>query len=285
MKTALIISSFVSASLVGATTSAFCLRRLGIESIILPTTLFGRHPGWGLPGGEITPPELLFDMSKGVLAQDIHFDAVLTGYMGHTAHIDLASDLITLLRKKNPELTVLVDPVMGDHGKLYVSHEIAAHLKSQLMPVADYITPNLWEMQFLTDTNANSLGDIGEAALEKLPCPSIITSLPIEDKLKGTQIGAMFTNKKAKPQNVWVKHEKFAKVPNGGGDMIAGLFLAHILNGKTAHDSLARSVATVFDILSMTQKNNIAELPLITHQDAMINAPALKLFKGLSPST
>ena len=153
------------------------------------------------------------------------------------------------------------------------------------MPMADYITPNLWEMQFLTDTRANTLEDIGKAALEKLPCPSVVTSLPIQDDLQGAQIGAIFTNKAAKPQHVWVKHEKFEKVPNGGGDMIAGLLLAHILNGKTAHDSLARSVATVLDILSMAQKNNIAELPLIAHQDAMINAPALTLLKGLKPST
>ena len=102
------------------------------------------------------------------------------------------------------------------------------------------------------------------------------------DSIKGEQIGAMLTDRRAHPQNVWVKHEKFEKVPNGGGDMIAGLFLAHILNGKTAQNSLSRSVATVFDILSMTQKNNIAELPLITHQDALINAPALKVFKGFN---
>jgi len=272
MKTALVISSFVSASHVGATTSAFCLRRLGIETIILPTTLFGRHPGWGAPGGRITPPELLRDMWSGIEAQNITFDAVLTGYMSHPDHIALAKEIITTLKTQNPQLSVLVDPVMGDHGKLYVSAEIADHIQTALLPLASVTTPNLWELHYMSGTSHNQIDKIADCALTHLPCPSVITSMPIPSK-----IGALYLDNVNQTPPIWVAHKKFESVPNGGGDMIAGLFLAHSLNAEPPPRALSRSVSSVFHIMEFAQQENHAELPLIQCQDALIDAAPLSI--------
>ncbi|MGB3456592.1 MAG: hypothetical protein WBA35_09545, partial [Litorimonas sp.] len=86
MTRVLLISSFTSTSHVGSVVSAFVLRRMGVDVTVLPTTLFGRHPGWGAPGGDVVPTDKLTGMWEAVAdqlqADGSHFDAVMTGYMG-----------------------------------------------------------------------------------------------------------------------------------------------------------------------------------------------------------
>ena len=145
----LILSSTVASSRVGASAASFCLQRLGVETIVLPTTLMGRHPGWGKPGGGPTDITMLRDIWAGVAAQNIKFDAVLTGYMGETAHIDLGVEIIEHVKSRNPRALIAVDPVMGDHGKLYISKDRAEAIIDRLIPKADFITPNMWELEFI----------------------------------------------------------------------------------------------------------------------------------------
>ncbi|WP_371397126.1 PfkB family carbohydrate kinase [Fretibacter rubidus] len=270
MKTALIISSFVSASNVGATASTFCLRRLGIETAVLPTTLFGRHPGWGAPGGVKTPPDLLRDMWDGIKAQNIRFDAVMTGYMGDIDHVALAADIIAHVKEENPEAHILVDPVMGDHGRLYISEGIATAIKDTLVPLADTITPNCWELEFITGLSAQSLQN-AEAAAAALPCATIVTSVEEE-----SQIGALYYHG---AKNLYISHKKFTEVPNGGGDSLAGTFLAHILNNVAETDAIARATASIFAIITAANDEDLGELPLVRLQDALTAAPPLPIRK------
>lgn len=267
MKTALLISSSVAASRVGATASAFCLRRLGVETVVLPTTLFGRHPGWGAPGGRVTDPDLLRSLWDGVSAQDIPFDGIMTGYMGDTDHVALTVEIITALRSKNPTLEVLVDPVMGDHGKLYIKDTVAQAIKTQLLPLASVTTPNAWELSYLTDHNTDDLEAIMSAA-RRLPCPAVVTSVQQDDR-----IGTLWSGE----HPALVTHPKFAKVPNGGGDSLAGSFLAHILNDHPPREAMARATASVFAIISAALDNDLGELPLVRMQDALITAPPLSI--------
>ena len=273
MKTVLIISSFVSASHVGAGNSAFCLQRLGIESAILPTTLFGRHPGWGIPGGMITPPELLEKIWSGVDAQDLPFDGIMTGYMGHVEHVELAERIIKSHRKKNPALTVLVDPVMGDHynddeGRLYVKETVANAVVDRLLPLADITTPNLWELEFITGKKPDSLNSVRTLALKALPCDSLITSVPRHD-----DIGVMWNSQ---GNSTYTAHKKFETVPNGGGDALAGTFLAHRLNGTSGEAALLQSTSSIFEIMKAANSEDLGELPLIRKQGSLLSPPMLK---------
>lgn len=270
MKTVLVISSVVAASRVGATASAFCLRRLGCEAVVLPTTVFGRHPGWGAPGGTRTPPELLRSIWDGIAAQDIRFDAILSGYMGGTEHVALAADIISTARVKNPDLHVLVDPVMGDHGKLYIDEPVAEAIKTTLVPLATIITPNVWELSYLTGQTATSLDAIARVA-RTLPCNSLITSVP-----DGEQIGVMMTES---ARSHILSHAKFDDVPNGGGDSLAGTYLAHRLSGRSGPDAAAHATASIFEIIKSAQNQSgfRGELPLVHAQNALINTPPLKI--------
>ena len=252
----LILSSTVAASLVGASAASCCLQRLGVETIILPTTLMGRHPGWGKPGGGPTDIAILRDVWSGVMAQNIKFDAVLTGYMGDTAHIDLGVEIIETVKARNPKALIAVDPVMGDHGQLYISEARAAAMIDRLIPKADFITPNMWELDFIT-SRLTDLPDL------------LITSV-----LDGENIGAVWQD----GQNRWqVSHTKFDSVPHGGGDSLAALFLGRRLLGEAPARALAKSVASIFEIMRAADALDAGELPLVRMQAFINDAIALEL--------
>jgi len=268
MKTTLVLSSFVAASRVGATASAFCLRRLGIETLVLPTTVLGRHPGWGPPGGKAINAEHLRDMWAAIKAQNIKIDAVMTGYLADDTHIDIAGDIITDVKTANPEAIILVDPVMGDNGRLYVPESRASLLKTKLCPMADIITPNAWELSYITGQQVSHLEDILET-LSVISTACLVTSVPHDDR-----IGAVFVDG---PARYFVHHEAFASVPHGGGDCLAATFLAHLLTGDLRRDALARSVASIFAIISAAVDRDRDELPLIREQGALVIAKPLPI--------
>jgi len=238
----------------------------------------GRHPGWGTPGGGAVEASRLRDMWEAIKAQNIKFDAVLTGYMGQADHIPLAADIITDVKTANPKAYILVDPVMGDFdhaeadGKLYIPEARAQAICEQLLPLADIITPNLWELSYISGKPLTTAQD-ALAAVSHLNQSAIITSVPYK-----AEIGALLYDGVNAAQS---HHEKFASVPHGGGDSLAGLYLGHYLRGDKPRLAMRKSVSALFQIMSLAHKlsvqteHHISELPLIQAQDAIINSPPL----------
>jgi len=268
LPTALLMSSFVSASRVGASASSFCLRRLGVETLVLPTVLLGRHPGWGTPGGGPVQAAQLESMWNGIQAQNLKIDAVMTGYIASPEQAELAARIINAVKSRNPDALILVDPVMGDHGRLYIPEETAQAIRDIVLPLADICTPNIWELGYLTGQFAQNAREACAAAAA-LPSSTLITSVPF-----GSDIGAVLNRPATSP--IFVSHTRFKSVPNGGGDALAGTFLAHRLNGKSDRDALSRAVGSIFEIISKTADSTTGEMPLIRHQDALIDAAPLK---------
>lgn len=259
--TVLVISSQVAASRVGASAGAFVLRRLGHEAIVLPTTLLGRHPGWGAPGGGAISATHLRSLWDAIARQDIQIDAVQTGYFATPDQIALAAKIIDTL---SPRI-VMVDPVIGDSsgngGDLYVPEAIAAAIRDTLLPRAHIITPNTWEHDWLT-------------ASAPIPdsCAELITSHE-----SGTKIGALYRDAH---QTLTVAHERFASVPHGGGDTLAALWLAHALDGLAPADILASSVGSVLGILRAAKDSDAGELMLAREQDHLLHPDTLEVHHG-----
>ena len=267
MKTVLVISSFVASSRVGATASAFCLRRLGIEAVVLPTTLMGRHPGWGPPGGGPTQRAQLEDMWDAIKKQGIKFDGVLSGYMGHIDHVGLSARIIGDIKADNPDARILIDPVLGDNGALYIPQDRAQSIRTKLLPLADILTPNVWELSYLTGENPDSVKAIAKSA-KAWTADVLVTSVPVQ-----AEIGALLVT----PEEIsLVQHRKFDKVPHGGGDALAATYLAHNLLGLSPCQALELSVSSIFDVMSAAIKLETGELPLVHKQDALIEASPLK---------
>ena len=215
----------------------------------------GRHPGWGAPGGGAVDAARLRDVWEGVKAQDLHFDAVLTGYMGDTEHVALCEEIIGHVFAKNPDAIIAVDPVMGDHGRLYIPEARAAAIIERLVPLADFITPNLWERDYIQNHR------------DALPA-RLITSYP-----NGEDIGARWEEPVGDSVTAFqVSHPKFASVPQGGGDSLAALFLGRRLLGQSPRQALAASVSSVYEIMRAADALDAGELPLIRMQAFITDA-------------
>jgi pyridoxine kinase len=227
----------------------------------------GRHPGWGAPGGGATEASRLVDMWQAIKQQNIKFDAVLSGYMGQAQHVLLAEHIIKDIKAENSDALILVDPVMGDNGALYIPEDRAQKIISRLIPLADIITPNVWELFYILQTKDPKLGTSLKNARSLSP-ETLITSAP-----EGEKIGAVLITPDSAYQ---LSHDRFHSVPHGGGDSLAALFLAHKLNGHSSIEAMEKSVGSIFSVMKAANETGSEELPLISAQDALSMAEPIK---------
>ncbi len=153
MARVLILSSYVASSRVGGGAQALALARLGIEPILVPTVLFGRHPGHGPPGGGAVDAETFEAMIGGIEAQGLfgQLDAVITGHFSTPEQIAIAADALGRVKTAAPGARLIVDPIMGDADKgLYVREAVAEAVASLLVMCADIVAPNAWELARLS---------------------------------------------------------------------------------------------------------------------------------------
>ncbi|MDF0600316.1 pyridoxal kinase [Psychromarinibacter sp. C21-152] len=164
----LILSSWVAHGHVGLSAAAPVLQALGHTVTQLPTVVLSNHPGWPRAAGHPVPPETLAEMVDALDANGfLHGqDAVLTGYLPGAAHVAFAADLVDRLRAAAERpLRVVVDPVLGDAPKgLYLPEDAAAALRDRLVPLADVLTPNLFELGWLAGGPAETRDSARTAA-------------------------------------------------------------------------------------------------------------------------
>jgi len=266
MPLALLISSHVAASAVGGGVSSFVLNSAGIATMLVPTVLYGRHPGWGAPGGGAVGSDMFQSVFDGIAAQHglDQTDLVLTGYFADPAQVMIAAAAIDQARKRLPAdgpgrtdlpgTWVVIDPVCGDApGGLYVAPQIATAIRDQLLPRADLLTPNAFELGHLTGRALTDLASMVRAA-RSLPCPALVTSLP-----RHGRIGVIYVD----GEEAWmVTHERCENAPKGTGDVLTAAFAAARLNGANARSALETSVAATLSLVMRVNEAGCAELPL-----------------------
>lgn len=267
MPLALILSSHVAGSQVGGSAQAAALAQFRIDSMVVPTVLYGRHPGWGPPGGAPTPIEVVEGMLEGVQANGLLglTDLVITGYFASAAQVRAAARAIDAVRaapRGSPPAkafarkpTVIIDPTMGDAGKgLYVPAEVAEAIAADLIPRADIVACNAWELQRLTGMEA---GDPQAAVLagRRLGRPTLVSSVQ-----RGDEIGVVHVDH----QEAWLAvHARVERAPNGTGDLLTALFAASILESQTPSYGLARAVGGVAETVTAANLWNAPELPIV----------------------
>lgn len=235
----LILSSFVAASDVGGGFQAKALGGLEIDSILVPTVLFGRHPGLGPPGGGATPIEIFEGMLEGVAASGAFagLDAVITGYFADPAQVDAAARTVDAIKALRPDILVVVDPIMGDTGKgLYVKAAVAEAVIGELVPRAGLIAPNAWELERLSGKPVTDVPS-AVAASRRLACDVLVSSIPM-----GARIGVLWAGER----EAWLaSHKRAPSAPNGTGDLLTCLFTAALLGGAAPPDALETAVSDV----------------------------------------
>jgi pyridoxine kinase len=281
MALALILSSYVAASRVGGMAQTLALAPFGIDPVLIPTTLFGRHPGWGPPGGGAVEVETFAAMIEGVAANGLlaMTDAVLTGYFASAEQVAVAAATIDRARAARgaggPEPVVLVDPVMGDQDKgLYVREEVAEALARDLVPRADVVAPNLWELNRIARGNAADARSALELA-RTLRRPCLVTSVPAGDE----EIGALYVDAEAA---TFAVHRRLGSVPRGTGDLFTALFAAGLIAREGPREALVRAVRGVAETVEAAQQWSAPELPIVALSERLVRPTASVRIETLS---
>jgi pyridoxine kinase len=221
----LTISSQVVFGPVGNTALVPALQNEGHEVLALPTIVLSHHPGHGPPQalrhGEDSFERILDSVEK---IGNLHtLDAVLTGYFTNQQQVIKTAALINRLKQQNPNLMVLVDPVLGDNGRLYVGEDIATAIRDQLLPFATIITPNVFELSYLTKRPIANQADAQAAAQHLAIDEVVVTSIPVDIQHLGTLLCTPHHSE-------LIQTVKRPHVPNGTGDYLSGGYLAQRLN-------------------------------------------------------
>ncbi len=261
MPLALLISSHVAASTVGGGASAPVLNAAGIDSMLVPTVLYGRHPGWGAPGGAAVAQDVFQSMLDAIEAQGLfkRTDLVLTGYFADPGQVFAAAAAIDAVREArrgdDVRPLIVVDPVLGDAPDgLYVAPQIALAIRDQLLPRADLVTPNAFELGHLTGRLLTDLGSMLRAA-RALERPALVSSLPRHGRL-----GVMYVD----GDEAWlVTHERCPQAPKGTGDVLTAEFAAARLGGLDPRPALERAVAATVSLVMRANELDSPELPLV----------------------
>ncbi len=217
MAKVLCLSSQVVWGPVGNTAAVPVLQAAGHEVLQVPTILLSHHPGHGMPVAQKTDAALFAGLIESVESRGGLADcaAVMTGYFAFPQQVEAAvAGVIRRLKAQNPALMVLTDPVLGDDGRLYVPDAVAFAIRELLVPLASAVTPNCFELSWLTGVAVTDRAS-AEAAALALPCgEAVVTSVPVDDQ----HLGTLLCTAQAKH---FIASAKRARVPNGTGDFLA----------------------------------------------------------------
>jgi len=233
---------------------ALALARLGIEPILAPTVQFGRHPGWGAPGGKAVEADTMAAMLQGIEAQGVfgRLDAVITGYFASIDQVAIAADALDTVRATSPAARLVVDPVMGDVGKgLYVREDVANAIASEIVPRADLIAPNAWELARLTGLPVDDVASAVKAS-RTLASAVLVSSVPADD-----QIGVVYADARGA---LLATHPRARHAPNGTGDLLTALFTAARIKGQPPRKALAAAVGGLAEAVAAA--GDAQELPI-----------------------
>ncbi len=275
------IQSHVAYGHVGNSAAVFPMQRLGHEVWPIHTVQFSNHTGYGAWRGEVLAASMIDECVAGIAERGAltRCDGVLSGYMGSVETGEAILRAAERVRTANPAALYCCDPVIGDKGRgVFVREGIPQLIASRMLPVADILTPNHFELELLTGRSAASAED-ARAGLQALhargPKVILITSLHLDETPHDVVDVAASESSAA-----WrVRTPRLDIAPNGAGDCIAALFFVHWLTTRSVKTALERAVSSVFGILARTAAVNSRELLLVEAQDAIV-APT-RVFEAL----
>jgi pyridoxine kinase len=270
MPTVLSVQSWVACGNVGNNAALFPLQRLGFETWSLNTVAFSNHTGYGKWRGTAVPAAELANLFEGIAELGIlsRCDAVLSGYLGEAEAGPVLLDIVSRIKAANPRALFACDPVMGDVGPgWYVRAGVPDFYRDHAIAVADIVTPNRFELEWLTGNRISTLAEAGAAAAvlqRRGPGIVLVTSLePAPDRVAVVAAG---------PGGVWAAETQRLPVEaTGCGDAVAALFLGWLLKGKPLPEALAATVAAIYGVIEATMRSTDGELALIAAQDELVS--------------
>lgn len=266
------IQSHVAYGHVGNDAATFPLQRMGVEVWPVHTVQFSNHTGYGSWKGRVFDAGMIGEVVAGIEQRGVlgECDGVLSGYMG-SAEIGMAIlDAVATVKRVNPVAKYCCDPVIGDVGRgIFVREGIPQFMKDKAVPAADIITPNQFELDYLSGRPSKTLRQTRDAvvAVHDLgPRVILVTSL-LTDETPDDAIDLLASDGSG---CFVVRTPKLPLVVNGAGDAIAALFFAHYLQDQNLGEALSSAVSAIFGVLAKTAENGAREIQLVSAQDEIV---------------
>lgn len=266
------IQSSVSYGFAGNSVAVFTLRRSGIDVWPVHTVNFSNHTGYGAWRGQVMTPDQVAEVvhgidERGVLATA---DAVLSGYQGAAQMGAAILAAVQLTRSRNPDVIYCCDPVMGDVDRgFYAAPGIPEFIRDHVVPQATIMSPNLFELEFLTGRKASTIDDVVQAASElrsRGPRTVLVTSavgLHSDDT-------AMRMVAQDEDGTWLVETPMIERKFTGSGDLTTAVFLAALLESGDLGASLSKTASAVYSVLLCTHERGGSELALVQAQDEIV---------------
>ena len=265
------IQSSVAYGHAGNSAAVFPLQRLGREVWPVITVHFSNHTGYGDWRGPLLSAEDIADVILGIEERGVlgRCDAVLSGYQGAEEVGAVILDAVAKVKSHNPAAIYCCDPVMGDVGRgMFVRPGIPEFMRDSVLPAADVVTPNHFELDFLSGTTTGTLAELLDAAdvlRSRGPSVVLVTSVLVDDTPEGSLDLVAVSG-----EGAWrTRTPQLDVVPNGAGDVTAAVFLANLLDGRSLDQALARTTSSVFAVIEATAAAGERELQIVQAQDRL----------------
>jgi pyridoxine kinase len=277
--TVISIQSQVVHGHVGNSAAVFPLQACGIDVAAVPTTLLSNHPLYSSMRGGVLDAKLVRDLLAGLEERGLVdiCKVLITGYLGSAENAAAVIDFVRRAKARNPKLLYLCDPVMGDADSgFYVDEDMRALFCEGLVPLADIITPNQFELEHLAGRASATVDGVVAAARRLGPSTVAVTGAHF-DGLPADVVQTLAIE----PRAAWlVSTPRLSCRPSGTGDLFTALFAAALVQGLVTGAALGRAVSGVFGVVEETERRQSYEMALIASAERMLRPHPL--FEPLS---
>jgi pyridoxine kinase len=266
------IQSHVAFGHVGNASAVFPMQRLGVEVWPIHTVQFSNHTGYGAWKGRVFDGPAIEELVEGIAERGVlpRCDGVLSGYMGSADIGNAILAAVARVRAANPQALYCCDPVIGDTGRgVFVRPGIPEFMRDHAVPAADIITPNQFELDFLSGLTTRTTASIKEAVLAvHLLGPQAVLVTSVEAQETPADAMDMIAGEGGR---FWrVRTPKLSLSVNGAGDAVAALFFVHYARSRSAATALGEASASVFGVLKRTEEAGSREILTVAAQEEFV---------------
>ena len=266
------LQSHVAYGHVGNSAAVFPLQRIGVEVWPVHTVQFSNHTGYGRWAGRVFSGATISQVVEGIEARGVlgECDGVLSGYLGTLDTGEAVIDAVARVKSANPAARYCCDPVIGDVGRgIFVRKGIPQFFQQRMLPIADMVTPNQFELDFLAGRATATVADVAaaiDAVHARGPRVVLVTSVHTDD----TPEDCVDLVVSDGIDRCRLRTPLLPLVVNGAGDTIAALFLAHHLSTGSVAEAMSLAASSVFGVLSRTAEAGASEMLLVEAQDELV---------------
>jgi pyridoxine kinase len=275
--TVISIQSQVAFGHVGNSAAVFPLQMHGIDVTAVPTTLLSNRPGYPTIRGRVLDAPLVADLLLGVEERGAldTCKMVLSGYLGSPEIASVVADFVQRAKARTPALRYCCDPVLGDRDRgLFVHADIPPLVRDRLCRLADIITPNHFEFEFLCGAKATTTDQMiaqAQALMARGPSTVVVTSAELADT-PGDEIETLAVERSQQGFDAWrVRTPKLPISPNGTGDLFASLFVSARVRGDDTPGALSHAASAIFAVLERTAIRGTEEMRIVESAELLVH--------------